>query len=112
MRIRSIVLAVLLASCGDGGGEDAGAGRDAGGDAGRALRDAGCGPVAPSGSAPECVMETCFGGQVCVNGPCPLPCCVGGRLMECDVADGFECATPPPMDCGGGTCVQAGEPCP
>jgi len=109
---RPILFAALLAACGGGGGGDAGASSDAGVDASRPRRDAGCGPVAPSGADPECVLETCFGGRVCVNGPCPLPCCVGGRLMECDVADGLECATPPPMDCGGGTCVQAGEPCP
>lgn len=81
-------------------------------DSGRALRDAGCGPEAPTGAGPECVRETCFGGLTCVNGPCPYPCCVGGRLEECELATGYECNVAPPMDCGGGACVQAGQPCP
>ncbi len=111
--MRLVVLAVLLlAACG-GGAPSPDAGPDASGaDAGRPLRDAGCGPLAPSGTEPECVLETCFGGRQCVNGPCPYPCCVGGRLEVCEHASGSECAAPPPMDCGMGTCVSAGEPCP
>ncbi len=105
------LLALLALACG-GGSPDADGGGAGSIDAGRPLRDAGCGPVAPTGPDPECVMETCFGGLQCVNGPCPIPCCMDGRLETCQLANGYECNVPAPMDCGGGTCVGFGEPCP
>lgn len=107
-----LVAILFLVAC-SGGAPSADAGPDASrGDASRPLRDAGCGPVAPAGPGPECVLETCSGGRECVNGPCPYPCCVGGRLEVCEIGTGLECAAPAPMDCGMGTCVSAGEPCP
>lgn len=104
-------LALLLVACG-GGSPDPDGGGSGTDDSGRALRDAGCGPEAPTGPDPQCVVETCFGGLQCVNGPCSYPCCVSGRLEECELLDGYECNVPPPIDCGGGTCVSAGELCP
>jgi hypothetical protein len=106
--MRQVLLAALLvlaASCGGSSTSDAGP-PDGG------PRDAGCGPLEPSGTAPECVRETCFGGRTCVNGPCPYPCCNAGTLETCFIGDGFECAAAPAVDCGGGTCVAPGESCP
>lgn len=75
--------------------------------------DGGCGPTAPSGSDPQCVFETCFGGLTCVNGPCPFDCCTAeGTLDTCFITDGYECNVAPAVECGGGTCVQSGETCP
>ena len=80
-------------------------------DADMRVRDTGCGPIEiPTEAA--CVMDTCTGGETCVTGPCPYVCCESGHLEECEYVDRGECVVPPPVDCGGGTCVPNGMFCP
>jgi len=111
MRAAPIFVALFLFSCGGGSPDVDGGIPDGSADDGSlARRDANCGPVASTRS--ECVMDSCSGGLTCVNGPCPYPCCLGGRLETCELIDGVACDMRAPMDCGAGTCVSAGNPCP
>jgi len=71
-----------------------------------------CAPSGQSGCA--CVssgFETCFD----QSGPSCGGSCFGGALCAADIFGGCECFSPcelgDPQTCGGGSCVESGDPC-